>query len=325
MGKEPSIQHPWQKTPAQLIQFAEELMNKESDFDHQVAFLLIDVGVETIFTTYLSLPNEVIKSKIKHRERMPFVRKGTFSSLIDGVRETAGQRLSNIDLNRVLYYHNIRNKLYHLGDGIVPTDENLSSYLVLAKALLERLLKVDLNTRSEDTFDSLLYNAERISKKSEIEDSVKNVKESLVDLKLSLAIAGNHTKPEWTKPTHERKLKKIWNEYPDEEGAPLWYRTENQDNRRRLFDELLGTNDVDTWLMDEILKDITYLYIVFVSEKIGMDIDDVLDKYYAARIFLKNNRHINLEKSEEIVSKSNEILSWVNAFQEEIEKAFWNE
>ena len=49
MAKEPSIEYPWQKTPTQLIQYAQDLMDEESDFENQLAFLLIDVGVETMF------------------------------------------------------------------------------------------------------------------------------------------------------------------------------------------------------------------------------------------------------------------------------------
>ena len=327
MGNDPSLEHPWQKSPTQLILYAEELMNNESDFDHQVAFLLIDVGVETMFMTYLSLPDDVIRSKNKYHERMKFIGKSSFAALVNGVKVTAGQRLKDLDLNRVLYFHNIRNKLYHLGDGIVPTDENLNSYLALAKELLERLLSVDLTPEPVDALVWFFPGIEERTKKDKIKESVENVKESLVDLKLVLAIAVHQTRPEWTKRSFERKLKQIWNEYPDEEAAPLEYRMENQKNRKRLLDELIDVNINEIWFIDKILKDITYLYIAYISDNMERDMNDDIREYKNAHIFLKNRRYereINLDKYEEIISQSEEIIIWIESYQKEIEEIFWD-
>ena len=332
MTKESSIEHPWQKTPTQLIQFAERLMDEESDFENQLAFLILDVGVETMFITYLSLPEDVTGAVIPHWEREKKMSQGSFYVLLKGVEEAAGQSLDDIDLNKVLYFHNIRNKLYHLGDGIVPTDENLNSYLTLAKDLLDRLLSVDLNpqpvNKSSDLEENFMLKfSEEWEKKQDIEDSVKNVKESLAELKIDLAIAVNKTRPEWTRRSVQNKLKHIWNEYPDEEDAPLDHRMENQKNRKRLFNELLNTKMEAIAFMDKIINDITYLFIGHVSSDMRGDMNDDLREYSNAQIFFRNRmyeRENKLDHYERIMSDSEEIITWVESYQKEIEETFWD-
>ena len=271
---------------------------------------------------------------ILHWERDKKLSQGSFYVLLKGVEEAAGQSLDDFDLNKVLYFHNIRNKLYHLGDGIVPTDENLNSYLALGKELLVRLLSVDLNptptssSGADDETDLFLVALENLTKGSKIEDSVKNVKKSLVDLRIDLAIAVNQNKPEWTRRSFERKLKQIWNEYPDEEDAPLDHRMENQNNRKRLLDELIDAKIEDIMFIDKILNDITYLFIAYISSHMSRDMNDDIREYSNAQIFFKNRKYERdnkLDYYEEIMSESEEIINWVESFQNDIEEQFWDE
>ena len=44
---------PWQAMPSRIISLALEHAQQNTDFDHQLAFLLLDVGVESALKTYL--------------------------------------------------------------------------------------------------------------------------------------------------------------------------------------------------------------------------------------------------------------------------------
>lgn len=134
-----SIKHPWQVTPTRLIYHAVEHAQEKSTFDKQVAFLLLDIGVETLFKVYLSLPADVTKNKMKYEKRKEAIN-GSFYKLVKGIEESTTNLLNPSDLNRVMYFHNTRNKLYHEGDGVVASEENLAEYCELAKKMLKDLL-----------------------------------------------------------------------------------------------------------------------------------------------------------------------------------------
>ena len=60
-----NLQHPWQSGPTELIEYAITLLHQETDFQHRMAFLLLDVGAETLLKTYLTLSDSVTGSKTK--------------------------------------------------------------------------------------------------------------------------------------------------------------------------------------------------------------------------------------------------------------------
>ena len=70
--------------------------------------------------------------------------KGNFPSLVKVIREVAIDRVKDVDLEKIKYYHNIRNKIYHQGNGITPLTNNAEGYRNIAVDLLNNLLLVDL-------------------------------------------------------------------------------------------------------------------------------------------------------------------------------------
>jgi hypothetical protein len=103
----------------------------------------LDVGVETLFKTFLELPEEVTGAKLSYSKRREAV-EGNFHQLLRGVKDAAGDRLFGIELTHVQFYHNLRNKLYHQGNGITVPVDKAKEYAAIAVELLHRLLSVDL-------------------------------------------------------------------------------------------------------------------------------------------------------------------------------------
>ncbi|RMD67253.1 hypothetical protein D6817_02080, partial [Candidatus Pacearchaeota archaeon] len=71
-----------------LITRALRLMEKEDDGSGQIAYLLIDVGVETTLKVFLSLPG---------RDKSKSIDRAHFPSLVEAVWEVAGEDLKDID------------------------------------------------------------------------------------------------------------------------------------------------------------------------------------------------------------------------------------
>lgn len=135
---------PWQRGPTELIEQALHHLHQQTDVDRRIAFLLLDVGVETLFKTYILLPVKVTGTKLSYSERKKAA-DGSFHDLVDGIDRAAGPSLAGINLARVQYYHDIRNKLYHDGNGITISANDVDSYAQLAVKLLKVLLSSDLS------------------------------------------------------------------------------------------------------------------------------------------------------------------------------------
>jgi len=137
------MRHPWQSGPTELLLHAIDHLHQPSEFDQRIAFLLLDVGVETIFKTFLQLPESVTGTEMGYEKRISHSR-GNFHQLTEGIEAAAKTRLKGIDLRHVEFYHSVRNRLYHEGNGITVPTKYSKEYASLAVQILDRLLGVDL-------------------------------------------------------------------------------------------------------------------------------------------------------------------------------------
>lgn len=139
------IAHPWQNGPAELIFHGIQHMHRQRwDFDRRIAFLQFDLGIETLFKTFLLLDPEITAAKTSHSARRKIADEGTFYELVRGVREAAPDRVSADDAHHLLHYHDVRNRLYHRGNGITVPEHDVRDYARLCVKLLRNLLDVDL-------------------------------------------------------------------------------------------------------------------------------------------------------------------------------------
>ena len=181
MNYKEKIQHPWQSGPTELIAHAIEHLQKATEFDNRIAFLLFDVGVETLFKTYLLLPDEVTGTKSKFEKRKAAAngvahtfddekkqprKDWKFHDLIKGIGEAKPEIKIEFDLNHVEFFHEKRNALYHDGNGITIESDNLRSYSSIAVNLLKYLLDIDLSEilSAPDVKANLLHKEEQLWK-----------------------------------------------------------------------------------------------------------------------------------------------------------------
>jgi hypothetical protein len=134
--------HPWENGPTELIEFAMSKLNTKDEFSHRLAFIATDIGIETLFKTYLLLPEGITKTRVAFSERQKFA-KGNFYDLLQGIRLVTN-KIDTEDLYHIQFYHGIRNHLYHQGNGITVSKEKLEGYVRLSAKVLNTLLGVDL-------------------------------------------------------------------------------------------------------------------------------------------------------------------------------------
>ena len=135
--------HPWQEGPVGLLRFARNTSRSADQLHQLIAFLILDICVETTMRTFLSLPDDIAPAKIKYFERRKFS-EGTFHHLTRGLEAACATPLVPTDLLRhVKYFHDKRNQLYHQGGGITVAVGDVERYMRVAASLLHQLLGVE--------------------------------------------------------------------------------------------------------------------------------------------------------------------------------------
>lgn len=140
-----NLDHPWQVGPTELIEFALDRMRYGSEFDRRLAFLILDVGVETLFKTFLTLPDNVMPFHLKRSVRLEAAR-GNFHERLRGIQNANPQKAAKFNFAHIEHYHNLRNMLYHPGNQVKAVSlMQLKGYAALAVELLREYLEVDLS------------------------------------------------------------------------------------------------------------------------------------------------------------------------------------
>ena len=323
--KEIEFEHPWQVTPTKLIQYGLGFLKGRGDFDRQVAYLLLDVGVENLFKVYLSLDKEITQTPIKYHKRQKAI-SGSFYKLVETVKESTEDKVERALFERVKYFHKIRNKLYHQGNGVLPSKYNLKEYGEIAEKLLFELLEVNLSP-SIDIGEHI----EKISQQLAEARYADDVKTHLDELRLDLTGLIGQIKPEWVKRSFVNRIHSIWEEYPDDvdDDPRIWEL--NKEERDPRFNELLGQDIEDSWLIKESTQDICFLYLALFQQREDEVKYEELENYVSARMFSKtgpNSVHIMCDRNyqwrgEEYEGERkeirNELIHWIKSVQLRIE------
>lgn len=143
--KESIVLHPWQTGPSELLQYALNGLEELTDCQRRISFLLIDCSVETLLKTYLLLPDGVVKQATSFYDRRKAAQ-SNFHELIEGIKKAAPIGLISYNLSHVEFYHDIRNHLYHQGNGITVADRDLLGYAKLAATIMKELIGIDFTT-----------------------------------------------------------------------------------------------------------------------------------------------------------------------------------
>ncbi|WP_064603924.1 hypothetical protein [Photobacterium sp. J15] len=232
----------WQKAPVKIVIEAVQHASKKNEEDNLIAFLLLDVGVEMLLKTYLGLPKKITGSITSEDERYSIIRKG-FHDVVEGVKSSR-QGISVKDLARVEFFHGIRNKLYHQGNGLTVQRVHLEEYISVIKVLFKQLLKVDLDEQLSNS--SLTKDeAERISFiKEEINKSLELTKAKKKELELTCNLVVEEVAPNLFLPSFVRNFTSLRekafseDEYSLEGDEVITYKRLPYDTKKRM--EIVG-------------------------------------------------------------------------------------
>lgn len=136
------MKNPWVTGAEELLRHGLEHMQSGTDFDKRIAMISIDNAVELMMKTYLGLPKRVTGFLIPRNKYQQISE--SFWGLLDALEEHAGDKIKDVDLPSIGHYHELRNQVYHQGNGITVETQKLEAYVELALILFNNLFEVSL-------------------------------------------------------------------------------------------------------------------------------------------------------------------------------------
>lgn len=142
------MDNPWATGPAEILDHAVWLLQRDNDTNRRIAMILTDNAVEQMIKTYLSLPKRITGVQIPRRKREEIFQ--NFPALLDALEEYAADKLDGIELGSIEWYHRLRNELYHEGFGLTVERDKVEIYTELANVLFRNLFGFPLPSSRED-------------------------------------------------------------------------------------------------------------------------------------------------------------------------------
>ena len=298
---------PWQVMPAKVIKLALEHAKKKNDFDHQVAFLLLDIGVEAALKAYL-----VNRGHNVEKIFFPDLLK-KFSEETQGTNPDFARQIDDIK-----YFHGVRNKLYHQGDGVKPTEDNLQRYSELASKIIEEILEVNL-----DNVDNKLYGIVK-GHKIELKKLVETIEIRFKYFHDSCGLITEKARPEFGTREFVLKLKYIAETFEDIEEEKLEVRLDNRQKRIDKFKELTGVKTTNQEFIDYLLEDVNHLYVLIAMEVTETTANNLYKEYIEF-----NERRSGLLNSwkdekrytaKQVGEEYEKFASWLRSRQDQLDK-----
>jgi hypothetical protein len=136
---------PWIVGPYELLRNAELHRERGSDFDRRMAVINCDNAIELSITTYLDLDPKQRSGRSFPRESVNQWR-GSYHAKLDFLEhyvvKLLGQPMA-YERDEIIYYHKIRNDLYHAHGTLIPRAEDVSSICEIAQWVFGALYGVD--------------------------------------------------------------------------------------------------------------------------------------------------------------------------------------
>lgn len=306
-------QHPWQNGPTELIVHAIEHYQRETESDNRTAYLLVDVGVETLFKTYLTLPDDIIQSQIKRNERLQAA-EGNFHELLRTIQKSNPKKAENFNFAHFVHYHDLRNALYHQGNRVtaVPTD-TLKKYLFLAKDLLKEYLEVELGDINPQKKVTPQPQNEITSQLESITDNLMYGRRNIASLEANSALLTEHLYPQLAARKIEARLRRIRAELgPDDESYPPAGRADLSQKRIDAFNEITSWDftEYDYELVEYLIDNPEWLHVWLAFEEISDNHwKQDWQEFRSAVNFMQFNLH--KIKNDDEVHKYEEVSQWL--------------
>jgi len=136
---------PWAQLPFELIKHADEHAKSGNDFDRRMALIGFDNAIEVSIITYLSL-NPIQRDNHQFPRAQVLEWEKDFHSKLRFLEHFVTAILNQpmqYERDEIVFYHDIRNDMYHRGIGVVPARSHINGVRTIALWVFKTLFKTD--------------------------------------------------------------------------------------------------------------------------------------------------------------------------------------
>jgi superfamily II DNA or RNA helicase len=138
---------PWALGPFELLEHAEGHLQRNTDIDKRLALVSFDNAIEFSIITYLTLNPIQRKGQTFPKANVEqWLR--NFHTKIEFFEEFVTQNLGStmyVERDEIIFFHQLRNELYHNGNGFVPAEAHLDGIRKTAIWVFSTLFDTDAN------------------------------------------------------------------------------------------------------------------------------------------------------------------------------------
>jgi hypothetical protein len=141
---------PWMRGPYELIRHANGHLIDGGDTDRRLALIGFDNAIEVSIDAFIRLHPKLRNGLTLSKEEVDRALKNYHSKIefLDGYLAADTSKI-NIPIDSVVWYHQLRNELYHTGNGMVPENHVLKGSRAAAIQVFNALFKVDITEMLE--------------------------------------------------------------------------------------------------------------------------------------------------------------------------------
>ncbi len=129
---------PWRDAPDELLAHAAEHMRSDDPRDNRMAFVSIDNAVHLALKIFIGLPRRVTGIKRPKRNDIESAAR-SFENLLEMFENLAGHKFPDIPLEKIEWYHDLRNGMYHCGSVAHVGRKYVREYYDIAQSLTQCL------------------------------------------------------------------------------------------------------------------------------------------------------------------------------------------
>jgi hypothetical protein len=135
---------PWVRGALELIRHADGHLQNAGDTDRRIALIGFDNAIEVCIDIFIKLhPKLRSGMQIKNEDKEKALR--NYHSKIEFLDEFVASQNASLDvpIEVIVWYHSLRNELYHSGNGMVPELHVVEGAKAAAYAVFKALFEID--------------------------------------------------------------------------------------------------------------------------------------------------------------------------------------
>ena len=137
---------PWMKGPFELIRHADGHLQQKGDTDRRIALIGFDNAIEVSIDVYVRLHPKLRKGLEITGEEVKTAQKNYHTKVEFLDKHVQDRQIPlSVPVDEIVWYHQLRNELYHSGNGMVPEEHVILGARTAALAVFQALFSLDVS------------------------------------------------------------------------------------------------------------------------------------------------------------------------------------